>query len=166
MSTSTAEAFGELTTADFAACHYHWADWANIGAIALEVAESDSEALEQIEGDERLDDEDRGWLASLFRDPICWDDGDGSLTNGQHRLCALRAAGVPACPVEGRYLPDAGYPPPLETVEHARRTVEQFWIAHLIARFGDSAWVRCAARLLARRRRLRSLLPGGKRDDY
>lgn len=164
--TATAEAFDELTAADFAACHYHRAGWANIGAIALEVVESGSEALEKIEGDERLGDEDRVWLASLFTDPICWDDGGGSLTNGQHRLCALRAAGVPACPVEGRYLPDASYLPPLEAAEHARRTVEQFWIAHLTARFGDSALVRRVARLLARRRRLRSWLPGSKRDDY
>ncbi len=108
-----AEAFGEFTAADFATCHYHRADWAKIGAIALEILESSAEAravLGQINGDERLGDEDRQWLASLFTNPIHWNDRGRTLINGRHRLCALRTADVPVCPVKGRYLPDIGYP--------------------------------------------------------
>ncbi|MGH3571749.1 MAG: hypothetical protein ACRDR6_22785 [Pseudonocardiaceae bacterium] len=166
---ATAEVFGELTAADFAACRYHQAAWAAIGAIALELTESgksDWEALEQIDREQRLSGEDRKWLRSLFQDPICWDDGDASLVNGQHRLCALRAAGVSSCPIDGRHLPDAAYPAPLGPAEHARRTVEQFWISYLTARFGGHLLVRCTARLFARDRRLRDWLPGAKREYY
>lgn len=82
-------------------------------AIALEILESSAEAravLGQINGDERLGDEDRQWLASLFTNPIHWNDRGRTLINGRHRLCALRTADVPVCPVKGRYLPDIGYP--------------------------------------------------------
>jgi hypothetical protein len=46
-------------------------------------------------------------LSFPFRDPIRWDEGGPNLINGQHRLCALRAAGGSACPVDGLHLPRA-----------------------------------------------------------
>lgn len=57
-----AEIFSEFTAADFAICHYHKSDWTKTDAIALEILESGTEnraVLEQINGDERLGDEDR-----------------------------------------------------------------------------------------------------------
>jgi hypothetical protein len=57
-----------LTPTDCARCRYHDADWR---AIA---------------------EDDRGWLESLFFDPI--DVAGGSYTNGQHRGCALRFSGA------------------------------------------------------------------------
>lgn len=36
------------------------------------------------------------WLAGvLVAEPIIWSDRNDYLTDGQHRMCALRAAGVP-----------------------------------------------------------------------
>ena len=75
---ATAEVFAELSTVDFAACRYHQASWAAIGAIARELTTSSHgdvwEALEHSDRERRLSsDEDPEWLRSLFLDPICWD---------------------------------------------------------------------------------------------
>jgi hypothetical protein len=51
-----------------------------------------------------------------------FDDTGYALVDGQHRLCALRAAGVASCPVTGAYLPDTDYGPPMEAAVHAALT--------------------------------------------
>lgn len=63
-------------------------------------------------------------------EPIEWDDGGDQLINGQHRSCALRAAGVEHCPFKGRYLPDTQYPASVTAAEHARATVKDAWRSH------------------------------------
>lgn len=62
-------------------------------------------------------------MSTLLEQPITWNDGDDGIGDGQHRLCALRAAGVRQCPVEGVFLPDTDYGVPIDADEHARRTV-------------------------------------------
>ncbi|WTW91931.1 hypothetical protein OG216_00350 [Streptomycetaceae bacterium NBC_01309] len=115
--------------------------------------------------DPRTTPEQHVWLASLFTDPVLWNDGQGNFTNGQHRTCALRAADAPAVPAAGRYLPSRPYPPSVTATEDAVARVAAFWRARAEARYGHlpgagwwAAWLsnRAAAgspharRLLAR----------------
>ncbi len=149
---ASAELFLELTPADFAACRpYHEPDWATIAAVAVEVAAKNPgrrEGAELISADPRITAKDRRWAESLFADPLLWDERSEAMSGGRHRLCAMRAAGVGACPVEGRALPGAVWPAQLPASEHARRTVARYW-AQLSPVPGWAAGA--AAYLLARR---------------
>jgi hypothetical protein len=94
-----------LTSDDFAACSFHACDW-------LRVANASVDVLESLSADATYDDliaacsaqglpkaEAEG-LHSLFAHPIDWTPGSPTLTNGQHRSCALRAAGAERCVVD------------------------------------------------------------------
>ncbi|MFE5517329.1 hypothetical protein ACFQ9Q_06270 [Streptomyces virginiae] len=95
----------------------------------------------------------------MVQDPICWDDNHDSLTNGQHRTCALRAAGVPYLPVEGRHLPDTAQRDAMDARTHAQHTVREFWRDVLAAALGPThPLVNTALPLLLRFPALRSLL--------
>jgi hypothetical protein len=165
---ATAELFEELTPADFAACLYHRPDWPTIVQVALElVADGIADGTEsaqlgpRITSDERLPPDDRTWLWSLLSmEPIEWDDGDLAITNGQHRLCAMRAAGVLACSIQGYHPSATAYPAPLPAIDHAHLTVERFWTTHLARRLGNHSATCRAARLLHRHRGLRRVMPG------
>ncbi|MFE9469378.1 hypothetical protein ACFYNW_38385 [Streptomyces virginiae] len=111
---------------------------------------------------EHLDERDREWARALVQDPICWDDNHDSLTNGQHRSCALRAAGVPYLPVEGRHLPAAAKPDAVDARTHAQQTVHGFWRDVLVAVFGPTHPLVNAAPLLVRFPALRLLLSSGR----
>ncbi|MEU4574661.1 hypothetical protein [Nonomuraea sp. NPDC023979] len=154
-----AELFTQLSADDFAACPYHQANWPLIGEIARRAVagpERDwSSALTPAEAD-RLTAQDKRWLGSFAFDPINWDDGHNAITNGQHRLCALRAAGILACPVDGRHVPEDPYPDPLPALEHARQTVTGFWNCYLTKRLRSRRLADLAGRVLLR-------WPGGRR---
>lgn len=92
---ASARLFARLGPADFARCAYHRGDWRRVAEAAVAVVEGDPDAGEGLGPDERV------WLASLLEDPIEWDQGGLGLGNGQHRVCALRAAGAPRCVVAG-----------------------------------------------------------------
>jgi len=90
-----------LTPAELAACPYHDADWRMAAETAVALVESGDtsiEALERIVASLRLDGNTAEALCSFFSDPI-FVAGDG-LGNGQHRVCAMKLADVPRCPVE------------------------------------------------------------------
>jgi hypothetical protein len=82
-----------LGAEDFAACPFHDGDWALVAKAAV--------ALLHGEDPGPLPERDARWLASLLEDPIAWDEGSTRLDNGQHRVCALRAAGVELCVAAG-----------------------------------------------------------------
>jgi hypothetical protein len=89
----SARVLGGLGTDDFAACPFHRGDWRLVARAAVTLARGgDPGALPEREG---------RWLASLVEDPIAWDEGSARLDNGQHRVCALRAAGVELCVAAG-----------------------------------------------------------------
>ncbi len=161
-----AELFTRLTPQDFAACPYHQADWAAIAEAATEYAaadlEVDAERGRAAYAMEHLDERDREWARALVQDPICWDDNHDSLTNGQHRTCALRAAGVPYLPVEGRHLPDTTKPDAMDARTDAQQTVRGFWREVLIAVLGPTHPLVKAAPLLVRFPALRSLLSSAR----
>jgi hypothetical protein len=86
-----------LQPVDLAACvRYHSANWkaiANESATILEqLGVRDTNIDYEEEANKRLKGKNRGWLWSLFHDPIVI--GEGDYTNGQHRGCALRFSGA------------------------------------------------------------------------
>lgn len=91
--------FQTLTAADFAACEFHEADWRTIAATSVAIL-TDAEAdvskrdLSGACADYGLPGRDRNWLFLMFAEPILWRPGSPCVENGQHRLCALRAAGA------------------------------------------------------------------------
>ncbi|MER5226419.1 hypothetical protein [Streptomyces flaveus] len=136
-----AELFASLSEDDFAACPYHQADWQAIARTALDIAAAhgagDEETAERLATLQHLDETDRPWAHDLLHDHIHWDSGDTALTNGQHRLCAMRAAGVTHVPVYGRRLPDQAAGAARKAAEHAHATVEQYWSGQLTKVWGS-----------------------------
>ncbi|WP_233435906.1 hypothetical protein [Streptomyces anulatus] len=165
--TAHAELFARLGDQDFAACPYHQADnWEAITAavFAFARAEPDSDEQDRLYRATHLSERDRAWFRSLIGGGhIWWDTGQQNLTNGQHRLCALRAASIEVIPVYGRHLPDHDETTPSQdALTHARRTVEDFWLSHVAAALKPGRLSTHLARLLARYPRLRVLLPKSK----
>ncbi|MFI7135796.1 hypothetical protein ACIBQ1_59835 [Nonomuraea sp. NPDC050153] len=146
-----AELFTQLSAQDFAACPYHQANWPLIGEIARRAVVGPERewrsALIPADTDQ-LTRQDERWLNSFEIDPINWDDGHDAITNGQHRLCALRAAGVLTCPVDGRHVPDDSYPTPVPAHEHAWQTVTGFWTRYLTKRLRNPKLADLARRIL------------------
>ncbi|MEU4229624.1 hypothetical protein AB0F17_35455 [Nonomuraea sp. NPDC026600] len=146
-----AELFTQLSAQDFAACPYHQANWPLIGEIARRAVagpERDWRDALTPADTASLTRQDEHWLDSFEIDPIAWDDGHDSITNGQHRLCALRAAGVLTCPVDGRHVPDDLYPSPVPAHEHAQQTITGFWTRYLTKRVRNPKLADLARRLL------------------
>ncbi len=97
--------FAQLGPADFASCPRHEGDWGRIAAAAVDVTKASppggpyDDALAVVAKTRVLSRSERSWLHSLIEDPIAWRPGADEIANGQHRVCALRAAGVIECPV-------------------------------------------------------------------
>lgn len=143
-----AELFARLRDRDFAVCPYHQADWQAIAQTALEFtaaqATGDEAMAERLSTMQHLDEEDRQWARDLLYDHIAWSEGNTALTNGQHRLCAMRAAGVTHVPVYGRYLPEKSTGAGCDAKQHARATVEQYWADRLPPRWRSTriaSWI-------------------------
>ncbi|MFG2681283.1 hypothetical protein [Streptomyces sp. NPDC048392] len=161
--TAHAELFAGLTEEEFAACPYHQGDWKAIAEAALAFAEvnedEESDRAGELYDMEHLSPHDREWAQAMVGDHIWWDEGDTSLTNGQHRLCAMRAAGVARVPVYGRHLPGQQLDDATDAQEHARKTVENYWTGRLTELWGAGPWPERLGPLFARRRLLRWALP-------
>lgn len=115
-------------------CPYHQPEWSRLAPIACDlvdaaqaIARGDDRQLLRHPGYASLPREEKRWLRALLFDPIDWGDRDDGLTNGQHRLCALRAANVRECPVRGEYLPDTDHGVAISSADHARATVCASW---------------------------------------
>jgi len=126
---ASAALFASLSPEQFAACQYHDPDWAAIGDLAdqaMRHPQGWQAGLEALDGavQHRLSPQDRSWLDSLFHDPVIWEEGHFQLTNGQHRLCGLRAAGVLFCPADGLHLPDDDPGEPIDAREQAVALVQ------------------------------------------
>lgn len=133
-----------------AVCEYHQADWPRLVRMLEETLAATTHERPQVESHpefDQLSPTDQKWLAALVYDPIKYDDGDDSLTNGQHRLCAMRFAGVTRCPVEGDYLPDNDYGPPTSVEADARAEITTSW-HRLAAENSWPAWLATVARFL------------------
>jgi hypothetical protein len=97
--------FVRLTDEDFTVCEYHDVDWVAVAAASVEIFEDlDDEAthddiIEQI-AVHLGETPEAEWCLTLFSEPIVCRPGASSVTNGQHRTCALKAAGAPFCVVD------------------------------------------------------------------
>jgi hypothetical protein len=91
-----------LTPTEVAACAYHEPDWQRAADTAVALVERTGELTFQDldEAGRSTDDKTRWAFYSLKFDPIIWHGGDG-LVNGQHRVCAMKLAGVSRCPIVG-----------------------------------------------------------------
>lgn len=119
-------------------CRYHQPDWPRLVHMLTEILDNgDGQYPEPQQHPDyaQLSARDQEWLLSLLNAPIEWDDRDQMLTNGQHRLCALRAAGVLSCPVRGRHLPDTDHGQPIPADNHARATIQATWRKHAAQRW-------------------------------
>jgi hypothetical protein len=100
-----AQFFLTLSESDFESCEYHEPDWYAVAQASVEVLEALSldaeldDAIEATSGHFSSELELKA-LHSLFADPIIWTEEGSSITNGQHRTCALKASGAPLCVVE------------------------------------------------------------------
>ena len=87
-----------LTPADLLACHFHDGDWRSVAdesvRIINQLGPQERAEYRVAAVQARLPDRERGWLLSLFAQPI--DIHRDSYVNGQHRGCALRFCGA-AC---------------------------------------------------------------------
>lgn len=140
-----AETFGSLAEADFAACPYHRPDWAAVAAAcrdALAAGPDTADMCAALRADPRIPEGQLGWAEAVFTDPIIWSNGGSGFVNGQHRSCALRAAGVDAIPVLGRYLPAQPIPDPVDARTDAAARVDAFWRSEAAAQYGDRWWAR------------------------
>ena len=90
---ASARVLGGLGADDFAAGPFHQGDWRLVARAAVALARGEDPGA--------LPEREARWLASLVEDPIAWDEGSARLDNGQHRVCALRAAGVELCVAAG-----------------------------------------------------------------
>ncbi|MER5617722.1 hypothetical protein [Streptomyces sp. NPDC002215] len=154
-----AELFSSLTAEEFAACPYHQANWPAIVETALAYAAAeeagDHEKAQLLYAMEHLDESDRLWARDLLGDHLMWSQGSSALTNGQHRLCAMREANVKSVPVHGRHLPSLDAEAVKgEAGQLARQTVKNYWAGWSADRWGSA---RLGA-LLARYPKLRRLL--------
>ena len=95
-----------LTDEEAARCRYHQRDWSKIAALSVAVlariqeGQQRDKAISAISRRFKLSDKDELELLCLFADPICWGLGAHELSNGQHRVCALKKSGAEFCIVE------------------------------------------------------------------
>lgn len=124
-----------LDSERLAVCPYHQHDWRAIATASVELF---SRLGPQADGDDvqaeasRLLPEgpDRDELVFLFFDPIIWSPDASSVTNGQHRTCALKAAGAPECAVvTGRRF--GGEVRPGNPQRRAESALVEYWVRRL-----------------------------------
>ena len=118
---------------EIASCIYHQADWKRIAKVSVEVFEGLAEGAELEEAVTIIhhklgDSAERGWCEALFADPIICHPGQGSVTDGQHRSCGLRASGADFCVVAVRdgYLHEESKPG--DPRRRAAGEVASFWL--------------------------------------
>jgi len=97
--------FRTLQADDFRACHHRRADWNAVAATAVAVwretrCDGSIEDALRLIADRLESGDDAAACTSLFTHPIVWAPGHPTLTNGQHRACALRAARADFCVVD------------------------------------------------------------------
>jgi hypothetical protein len=124
-----------LSSERLAACHYHRNDWKAIAAASVELFKrlgphADDDDVRREAACLLPEGSDRNELIFLFFDPIIWSPGAPSITNGQHRTCALKAAGAPECVVvTGRRL--QGEVRPGNPRRRAESALAEYWARRL-----------------------------------
>jgi hypothetical protein len=124
-----------LSAERLAACRYHQHDWKAIAAASVELfkrlgPQADNDDVQREAARLLPEGSDRDELTFLFFDPIIWSQGAPSITNGQHRTCALKAADAPKCVVvTGRRL--QGKVRPGNPRRRAESAIAEYWARRL-----------------------------------
>lgn len=97
--------FESLTDQHFRSCTYHQlADWQLIARVAVQLFRKYRNRLrsELYDALERapLTEQDLLALQLIFHDPIVWGGQAPHVTNGQHRVCAIRASRARLCVID------------------------------------------------------------------
>lgn len=127
--------FLALDAERFAGCPYHRQDWRAIAAASVELfarlrPEADGDDIRREASRLLPEGPDRDELTFLFFDPIIWSPEASSVTNGQHRTCALKAADAPECVVvTGRRFP--GEVRPGDPRRRAESALAEYWARRL-----------------------------------
>jgi len=93
-----------LTQPELEACPYHNCDWALAAAMTVWCFQYRVDPHgEQVS--KRVAEQGGGWpelkaISSLFLRPIVWSPQSPTVSDGQHRVCALKVAGAERCIVE------------------------------------------------------------------
>lgn len=143
-----------------ASCKYHKPDWVRLVRILRETHDqangNDLDPKTHPEYGQLFRNEQQ-WLHALVVDPIEWSDHSKILGGGQHRLCALRAAGIEACPVRGEFLAETDYGTPMDASDHARNAITASWKIYA-SKHGWPAWTGVLASKLPRSIRTRLIV--------
>jgi hypothetical protein len=123
--------FLALDSERFAACSYHRYDWRAIAAASVELLtrlgpQADHDDVHREASRLLPEGPDRDELTFLFFDPIIWSPEAPSVTNGQHRTCALKAADAPECVVVTRRH-FHGKVQPGDPRRRAESTLAEYW---------------------------------------
>lgn len=100
----------EVIEVRWRSCHYHAADWRRVAEAACWVLREQLEinpdvwSVEPLAYLARLPEgvlsmEELAFAESLFIDPVTWTPGEDTVSDGQHRSCALRQSGAFDVPV-------------------------------------------------------------------
>lgn len=120
-----------LSHEDLDNCRYHRADWRRVADVSVAVLESletgatVDDALDAVHGI-LGESAETPWCTSLFVDPITFERVADSVSDGQHRSCALRVSGADLCVAD--IGGDARYTPrPSDPRRQAVAEVARFW---------------------------------------
>lgn len=100
------EMLGRLRSEEVAECPFHTVDWRLVAGLAVSLHRvglnpgSDpfhASALEGGAGEDEL-----SAVRSFWIEPISWQRGQASVSNGQHRCCALKLSGATRALIEAR----------------------------------------------------------------
>ncbi len=127
--------FLSLNEDALATCRYHQHDWIAIAATSVELLEalgptSDFKEVAQRAAKLIGAAADREQLVSLFSDPIKWTPGASTIANGQHRTCALKAAGAEFC-VALTHDELRAEPVPSDPYRRAQSALAEYWARQL-----------------------------------
>jgi hypothetical protein len=123
-----------LTPTDYAGCGYHAADWNTAAHAAVQIAQAgiptSLAALRAAIETLGVPDETAAAALSLFTDPIGWSPGTPQVTNGQHRVCALRASGAPLAVIDTSGNTAGNAADPRSSTERAADDISAYWATH------------------------------------
>lgn len=97
-----AQWFLTLSEENFQQCDHHAADWLTVAAASVEIfevleANATLDTIPELVTARLGNTREAERCLALFCEPITWRPGQTRVGDGQHRTCALKAAGAPFC---------------------------------------------------------------------
>jgi hypothetical protein len=93
-----------LTPEEVNACPYHSADWRLAAELSVSLHRDGlrpgTNAFEKAALAGGAEEDELWAIRSFWTEPISWQRGQASVTNGQHRICALKLSGATVALIE------------------------------------------------------------------